>query len=269
MNSNVIPEECVKQVVCRNSSTLRIMIIAGDLPHNHLVVYPKLQQLNCRSVSDDAARQCPSLQKLSVWNQKPGSMLSLLPSGTMHELTGLLYSWPGLISVADFICGAGNFVNLNKLSIQFRSIKCSDLQMLFAKLHSLTDVRLAASYGSNLDEAIASLVHYNRRIECLQLWKVTLTDDALTSLSRLESLKKVKLITIGTKFTMPALMDLLRGGSRKSLQTMIISHQTGTDWSAIETEIDLMRKERGKLICIEKVADCIKIKCWTKLMLPY
>lgn len=237
----------LQRTVKKNATTLRTLIIPDwTLPYDGRIVYPRLRRLECKSVSDKAAAACPVLQKLEVSSELSKSMFKHLPAGTMRELD---CSLGDKFDDADFVDGVTLLIHLEKLTVQ--DMDCQSLQEIFRKLRHLTDVsvdyRIAFDF---LDDAVATLVQNNPDLQSLNVGNIT--DRSLISISRLSKLESLTLDSKWSHLSAEAMLTLLRGPSRHTLQMLSITNNTPTDWSLIEAEMLLLSEETGREVDVFK-----------------
>lgn len=253
----------IDRIILNNASTLRILEIAGDLPFDEFVVYRNLRQLTCPSIDERAITACPVLRKLNLTCQE--SVFELMNPVTMQELKCRVISLNNHTGVPDLVSGLSKLINLRKLDLTIGctdwSDPCHSLRHLFDTFTQLNEVRL--NLGNEevcLDVAVAALARHNPGLQLLHLKGITLTDDALISLSRLTNLMRLVLDTEEAVFSMDAILTLLRGGSRTRFQKWSIWHQPETDWAVVESEIQLMGQESGRTLRVRKGGDWIRFK---------
>lgn len=241
--------EQIAPVVMRNASTLTTLVIGADLPHDGQVLYGNLEELECNSLSEGAASACPILRKLKIWGQDTGSMFLHLPPQTMSEFEANNLNWTDDQNVRDFESGISALCNLEKLHIHecYGNVTGDSLQRMLAHGMQLTHFQIDYANDKEVDAAVANLVEHNPQLEIVILTNAALTDETLISFSRLRNLVELHVETSGTGvFSVDAVITLLTGGPRLTLQTLWIKNSEVTNWDAIELELGLIGEERGR-----------------------
>lgn len=126
------------------------------------------------------------------------------------------------------------------------------LNNLFDGMTHLTRVKLDIGNDEVLmDKGVLTLVRQNPLLNRLTLRCMTLTDEALTSLSQLQHLSRVKLDSEEAEYSLDVIVSFLRGSSRSVMTRFSIWHQTESDWSSVKAEAELMAQEAGKSLDFE------------------
>ena len=261
----LIEEQGIKALIIRNSNKLRTLSYEFGLPYDRIDCYQNLRQLVCRSLTPEAAKSCPCLQKLNVWWQDSVHVFERLPAETMQELDCCVIGMTSEKDFRDLVTGLNKLVNLKKFHFKIGRDDWSDprdsLNRLFDNFNHLSDVQVVVTnVFVCLDVAVSRLVCQNPGLQSLTLRGMTLTDDALISLSRVRRLTLLILDTEDAVYTMDAMLTLVRGGSRHVLQKVSIWHQPETDWTLLESEIELMSQETGRVFRVRKGGDWIRFK---------
>lgn len=270
----ILPETDANPLILRNCNTLTYLSIAHELPipdiSDRIITYKHLKELKCYSCCPAAASACPKLRKL-YYTASFGS--ETLPHYAMGDfipesvamLMIRVHSSIESHKVLDLIHGVGRLAGLRVVQLYlYPNQHAHHFSHVFDDMHKLESVAIAArpSGGAfSADQAIASLCRNNPFLKSLALFAVVVTDDSLTSLSRLERLTKMELAGIHTDslITTDGILCLMEGKSRLKMAKIIVSGIRGLNFSRLGTEVDQIEKELPGFIIEQEASAAVPI----------
>ena len=244
----------------KNASTLRSADIGWlPLPHDQKqgIVYKNLEDLSCGHLDADAAKSCPVLKRLNVYVQESGR-ISGLPGQHLTSINIVLDFLPEdqSLEVCRVISGMQNLKVL-QLRQELEDQEPDDrhletLPNIFQNMHQLEDLemdvndwRTAFEHENVIQEWIHTLAQQNHSLKRINLEGMSLTDDCLSSLSRLPILSHIHLGS-NNKLTVPGILTLLRGASRAVIEELAVDHGVEDETrNRVGEEIIQIAEERG------------------------
>jgi hypothetical protein len=261
-----VKADAVRPLVLRNSQTLTVLSIDCSIPHGPGICYPQLRTVCCRSMTPAVIDSCPRLEKLSLTLQDEPVVFQYIPNKSLiTELNCTIIHLHVDTGLMELVAGVRQLTGLTKLFLRIAADDWSDpgngFNILFNNFTRLTDVRIRANNDEvNLDAGVSVLARNNPQLQVLKLRGFTLSDAALSALSKLTHMQKLILDTEDAVYSMDAIISLLRGPLRHVLCKFSIWHQPETDWTSVDAEIGLISEEIGKEIAVTKGGDWIKFQ---------
>ena len=248
----------INAVIVRNASTL----IAIDMKYNSLLfdhkpeqvlVYGKLQDLDCEYLTSAAAAACPRLVHLNVRHPVSAEVMQNLSHETMQYLHVKCHTQTAQ-DVETVVAAVSRMTQLKDLKLDCQTFDNRNLNsdhlltQLFSNMKQLEtiDIDLPLGRGGTVDVAIDRLVDNNPRLTHIDLHDANFSGASVISLSRLTALQRLSLRNFCTNIpTTDGILRLLRGGSRDVLQFLELYMRSRPDKERIEAELAIMEQEVG------------------------